>query len=80
MFFGAAKADYRVVATDHTSYAIINSCTSFGSWRLSEAVWLLGRDKLEKNSSGWNALMDIVDPLYKKYLPDWDYDGLMRVT
>lgn len=80
VFGGGFLADYRVMATDHTSYAIVYSCTAFGPYRAQENVWLLGRNKLEENSADWTALLAIVDPLFKKLLPHWDYAKNMKVV
>ena len=37
-------ADYRIVSTDYTSYAIVYSCTSIGPVKYPEFSWLLTRD------------------------------------
>mmetsp|Transcript_17456 Transcript_17456/g.22104 ORF Transcript_17456/g.22104 Transcript_17456/m.22104 type:complete len:81 (+) Transcript_17456:446-688(+) len=68
------------MASDFDNYAIVYSCTTFGPTRLSEVAWLLGRDKLEEGSAAWNSLMETVDPLFKKLVPDYDRKNRMQVT
>ena len=79
-FFFGIPADYRVIAADTDSYALVYSCTSAGPWRASEVAWVLSRNKLEENSADWKALMAIVDPLWKKLMPDYDRANRMQVT
>ena len=50
VFFGGDfGADYRVVDTDYTSYAIIYSCTNVATFGF-DLSWFLVRNQIEKSS------------------------------
>ena len=44
VYFFFFPADYRVIATDYTSYAIVYSCTMIGPIKYPEFSWLLTRN------------------------------------
>ena len=83
VFFGGGifgfGADYRVIDTDYTSYAIIYSCEQFGpiEYNLS---WLLVRDQIEESSGDYTTMINKVDPIYAEKIPNYDRDGRMRTT
>ena len=83
VFFGGGifgfGADYRVIDTDYTSYAIIYSCEQFGpiGFNLS---WLLVRDQIEESSADYTTMIDKVDPIYAEKIPNYDKAGRMRTT
>ena len=80
-FFADFGADYRVVSTDYTTYAIIYSCTPFaGKIKVSEASWVLTRDPIAEGSAAYTAMMDLVDPIYKDKIPYYDKESRMRTT
>lgn len=50
------KAPYRVISTDYTSYAIVNSCrVYFGAFKY-DWTWVLTRKPLEKRTKPWDEM------------------------
>ena len=80
-FFADFGADYRVISTDYTSYALIYSCTSLvGGLKVQDSSWVLVRDPIEEGSAEFDAIMAIVEPIYKEKVPEFDKAARMRTT
>lgn len=68
MFFPLLAADYSVLATDYTGYAVVKSCsTFFWLWR-SETYWILGRDQVMSSAVVATAAQELTtrDPSYSQ--------------
>ena len=79
-FFGDIGADYRVIDTDYTSYAIVYSCTEFLGLSLTEQSWVLVRDQIEDGSAEFNSMIDDTNAIYATKLPEYDPETRMRTT
>ena len=83
VFFGGGifgfGADYRVIDTDYTSYAIIYSCEQFGPFGF-DLSWLLVRSQIEEGTAAYTNMIDLVDPIYAEKLPDYPRSDRMRTT
>ena len=84
VFFDAINigfgADYRVVDTDYTSYAITYSCIDLFLRRNNDVSFLIVRDPIEEGSADYTAMMDKVDPIYAEKLPDYPKQERMFTT
>ena len=78
-FFGGFGADYRVIDTDYTSYAIIYSCEQYGPFGF-DLSWLLVRSQIQESDAAYTNMINLVDPIYDSKLPDYPRDSRMRTT
>ena len=48
------EANYNVISTDYTSYAIVHTCDLFLGFKKLEFMWVLTKTALEKGSNAFN--------------------------
>ena len=68
-------ADYSVVDSDYTSYAIVYSCVDVLGIAPFEYAWVLVRDQLEEGSAAFDSMLDTVSVVFASKLPDYDYEN-----
>ena len=66
------KAPYRVISTDYTSYAIVNSCRVYFGWFKYDWTWVLTRKPLEKRTKPWQDMQKKALDIIRKY---YEYPG-----
>jgi apolipoprotein D and lipocalin family protein len=71
-FWYAPAGDYRVLATDYETYALVYSCSNFLVAK-SEYIWVLTRDQQPDESVIFNALT-----VLKQKVPDYDQTLVRR--
>ena len=72
--------DYRVVATDYTSYAITYSCFDL-FFRVNNGVsFLITREPLVEGTADYDAMIDKVDQIYAEKMPEFPKDERMFTT
>ena len=71
-------ANYSVIDTDYTSYAVVYSCTEFfaGAFSLLETVWVLTRDPIAEGTPDFTNMMNLVTPIIEAKVPYYSLDRL----
>lgn len=71
-FAYAPPGDYRVLATDYSTYALVYSCDTYLIAK-TEYIWVLTRDEKPSEAVIYNALLTL-----KEKVPDYDQTQIRR--